>query len=369
MLGSTVQFRAGKDATTATVRSLTRNLDETLAIFAEKLLEPKLDPADFARVQQQMTQAIALSRDQAGATAETVYDLLLLGRDNPVAHLDMGTPETVPQLTVDDARAFYATRYSPSIASLVVVTDLDEAELRPKLAALEAWQGPAVERTPLAPFPDTGATRLYLVDKPGAAQSEIRIGKRALPYDATGEYYRSPRQLRPRRRLQQPHQPEPARGQGLYLRRALGVRRQPRLRHVHRVGGGADRRDGGVDRRVGERDPRLRGGRHHPRELAFTRNAIGQRDALSYETPFQKLGFLSRILTYGLDDDFVDRQNEILAAISAGELNGVAAKHMTMDDMIIVVVGDRATIQDGLEGLGYEIVLLGADGAPVDAGA
>ena len=90
-------------------------------------------------------QAIALSRDQAGATAQTVYDLLLLGRDNPVAHLDMGAPETVPGLTVDDARAFYAARYSPSIASLVVVSDLDEAELRPKLAALEAWQGPAVE--------------------------------------------------------------------------------------------------------------------------------------------------------------------------------------------------------------------------------
>ena len=145
MLGSTVQFRAGNDATTATVRSLTRNLDETLAIFAEKLLEPKFDPADFARVQQQTMQAIALSRDQAGATAQTVYDLLLLGRDNPVAHPDMGAPDTVGALTVDDARAFYAARYSPSIASLVVVSDLDEAELRPKLAALEAWQGPAVE--------------------------------------------------------------------------------------------------------------------------------------------------------------------------------------------------------------------------------
>ena len=89
MLGSTVQLRAGDDATTATVRSLTRNLDETLAIFAEKLLEPKFDPAD-SRVQQQTMQAIALSRDQAGATAQTVYDLLLLGRDNPVAHPDHG---------------------------------------------------------------------------------------------------------------------------------------------------------------------------------------------------------------------------------------------------------------------------------------
>ena len=106
-----------------------------------------------------------------------------------------------------------------------------------------------------------------------------------------------------------------------------------------------------------------------PVELAFTRNAIGQRDALSYETPFQKLGFLSRILTYDLDDDFVARQNEILAAISADELNRLAARHMTMDDMVIVVVGDRAAIEGELEGLGYEIVLLGADGVPVDTGA
>ena len=106
-----------------------------------------------------------------------------------------------------------------------------------------------------------------------------------------------------------------------------------------------------------------------PEELAFTRNAIGQRDALSYETSFQKLGFLSRILTYDLDDDFVDRQNEILAAISADELNGLAARHLTLDDMIIVVVGDQATIQTELEGLGYEIVLLAADGTPVQTGA
>lgn len=65
----------------------------------------------------------------------------------------------------------------------------------------------------------------------------------------------------------------------------------------------------------------------------------------------------------------MDRQNEILAAISADELDRLSAKHMTMDDMIIVVVGDRAAIEGELEGLGYEIVLLGADGASVDAGA
>ena len=66
-------------------------------------------------------------------------------------------------------------------------------------------------------------------------------------------------------------------------------------------------------------------------ELAFTRNAIGQRDALLYETPRQKLAFLSRIQTYGLDDDFVDQQNAILKSIPAEELNAIAAKHLAMD--------------------------------------
>ena len=97
-------------------------------------------------------------------------------------------------------------------------------------------------------------------------------------------------------------------------------------------------------------------------ELAFTRRALGQRDARRYETPTQKLGFLSRILEFDLDDDFVDVQNDILAAIGAEELNGLASKHLTMEDMIIVVVGDKAAIMPQLEELGYEIVELDASG-------
>ena len=97
-------------------------------------------------------------------------------------------------------------------------------------------------------------------------------------------------------------------------------------------------------------------------ELAFTRNAIGQRDALLYETPRQKLAFLSRIQTYGLDDDFVDQQNAILKSIPAEELNAIAAKHLAMDEMVIVVVGDRSAIEKDLATLGYEIVHLDAAG-------
>jgi zinc protease len=97
-------------------------------------------------------------------------------------------------------------------------------------------------------------------------------------------------------------------------------------------------------------------------ELSFTRKSIGQRDARSFETPGQKLSFLAQILVYDLDVSFVDSQNEILAAIGQEELNELAKKHLNMDEMIIVVVGDKATILTELEGLGYEIVELDVDG-------
>jgi zinc protease len=102
-------------------------------------------------------------------------------------------------------------------------------------------------------------------------------------------------------------------------------------------------------------------------ELSFTRKAIGQSDARAYETPGQKLGFLAQILEYDLDESFVDEQNEILAAIGKDELDALAKKHLVMEDMIIVVVGDKTTILPSLEELGYEIVELDADGNLIES--
>ncbi len=74
------------------------------------------------------------------------------------------------------------------------------------------------------------------------------------------------------------------------------------------------------------------------------------------------MGFLSQIVVYDLDESFVDEQNEILAAIGKDELNALARENLSMDNMIIVVVGDKAVILPELEALGYEIVEVDADG-------
>jgi zinc protease len=97
-------------------------------------------------------------------------------------------------------------------------------------------------------------------------------------------------------------------------------------------------------------------------DLAFTKSAIGQRDALQYETGFQKAGFISRLLEYNLPVSFVETQNKILASITKPEIDALAKKWIRTDKMNILLVGDKAKILAGIQKLGYEIIELDVDG-------
>jgi len=362
-LGSSVRFGAGNDDTTLTIRSLTENLDATLKIAAERLLRPKFDAADFARVKDQTLQTIRNSKVDAGTTADVAYQMVLYGDKNSFAYLNIGTEQTVAALTLEDVRNFYNTHYAPQIGKITAVSDLSQTELMRKLSVFEDWQGVVAPTPKLAPFPDTGKTRIYLVDKPGAAQSEIRIGKRALPYDATGEYYRAALMnftlggafnSRINLNLREDKGYTYGAFSGFYGNKEYGV-------FTAQAG---VRTDATADSIV-QFENEIRGyvdeGISEP-ELSFTRKSIGQRSARSFETPAQKLNFLGNILEYDLDPEFVATQNQILASIGKEEIDVLAKKLLNLDDMVIVVVGDKKVILPGLQSLGYEIVELDADG-------
>jgi zinc protease len=101
-------------------------------------------------------------------------------------------------------------------------------------------------------------------------------------------------------------------------------------------------------------------------ELKFTKSAIGQSDARAYETPSQKLGFLSRMMTYGLDPSFVDEQANILKKIDVVEINDLAKKYLNTNEMITVIVGDKKKYMSEIKGLGYSVIEINADGAAID---
>ncbi len=364
-LGSSVSISSGDNYTTIRVRSLTDNLSETVEIAAEKVFNPKFDETDFARVQQQVIQGIRAAKKNPSGVATEIFNRKLFGDDNAFAYSDSGTEESVAGLTIEDVRKFYADNYSADLVSIIAVSDLGEVKLKSALKPFAGWESKEVSVPQTNEFPQLEAGTLYFLDKPGAAQSEIRIGKRSLPYDPTGEQYRMGLM-------------NYSLGGAFNSRINLNLREDKGYTYGARsffsgqedrgffrasAGVRTDSTAASITEFVKEIS-KFQSSGITADELTFTKSAIGQRDARSYETPGQKLGFLSRMMTYGLKPSFVDEQNQILAGMSKSEIDSLAAKHLNLDEMIMVVVGDKATIFDEVKGLGYPIVELDENGNP-----
>jgi zinc protease len=100
-------------------------------------------------------------------------------------------------------------------------------------------------------------------------------------------------------------------------------------------------------------------------EYQFLQNAIGQRDALRYETPGSKLGLLSQILRYDLPLDYRTQQRGILRETDRETLNALAGKLIEADKLAMVIVGDIPEIKPELETLGIPIKILDEEGNEV----
>jgi len=362
-LGSSVSVSAGDTYTVLNIRSLTKNLDETLAIAFEKWQKPAFSEEDFTRLKDQVLQNIEQRKTQPSATAGATYKRLLFGADNAFAHPDDGTLDSVGGLTLDDVKAFYTSHYKAGGAEVIVVTDVDADAVVEKLAPLASWTGDAVEAPAFRDFPTLEAGTLYLVDKKGAAQSEIRLGKRSLPLDMLGEQYKL-------RLMNYPL------GQAFNSRINLNLREDKGYTYGARGSFRGDKDVGYYSAGAGVRTDTTAASIVEfmkeidayqaegvtAEELQFTKQSIGQSTAREYETPSQKLGFLSGILTYDLPANFTEQQQMMLESLTKEQVDALAAEHLKTDEMILVVVGDVETIEPSLKELGYPIVKLDTEG-------
>ncbi|MDH0449737.1 pitrilysin family protein [Shewanella sp. GD04112] len=359
MLGSTVDFSASETQSTIKVSALTEHLDETLAILEEKLFQPAFNEADFARVKQQQLQQIQHMQSDPGYVANSALYSLLYGKNNAQGVSDAGTLDSVAALTLADVKAFYAEQYRGANAKIITVADLPESALLPKLAGLSQWQGEASRLPPLKSFPALKGGTIYLIDKPGAAQSVINIAKRALPYDATGNYFKSYLMNYPL-------------GGAFNSRINLNLRENKGYTYGARssfTGGvevgdfvaSSDVRTDVTAKAVNEFIKEIKAYQQNgmtDTELGFMRNSVSQGQALDYETPYQKAGFMRMIQRYQLSQDFTTEQDKIINTVTKDELNALAASELDISKMIILVVGDKAKIEADLATLGYPIETL-----------
>ena len=368
-MGSNINIGSGIDGVTYTVQTLKKNLDRTLVLLQEKMFNPKFSNDAFERIQSQTLQNFRLQKAQPSAVASTVFAKLNYGAEHILGISQEGTEATIKKISLDDIKSYYNNYMTSQDARVVIVGDIRQEEVLPKLTFLDKLPRKKISLPAPAPVPVVDKTKVYLVDVPGAAQSEFRIGyATGMKYDPTGDYYKAYLMNYPigtgfTSRLNQT------------LRETKGWTYGARSSFSSDKYGGifsfssgirADVTDSALAEVMREfNDYRLNG--PSAEEVDFMKNAVAQSEALNYESAFQKAAFIRRILEYELSPDFVKKQNKILQNITAEQMKIIAGQYLEPAKLNILLVGDKEKIYEGVKKLGYEIVELDADGNRVEA--
>jgi len=362
-IGASVGVGSGQYQTSITLNTLSKHLDEAMSLMIERLLEPAFTEEDFKRVHAQTMESLIQSRKSGSALASRASSAVLAGPTHPLSYPSSGLPSTVTEITLDDVKAFYQAHIPQHMKGVLVSTNLPIEETRAALAPLGALEVEPAVRAPVAGLRDMDGRTIYLVNKDQAAQSSVRLIQPAIPYDALGDYY-------------QGNLMNFNLGGTFDSRINLDLREEKGWTYGAYTGfsGGQEfgsyqfsaeiNKDATSNAILATLDHLQEFTREGMTEDEFTylQNAIGQSDALSYETPGKKLGLLNQVLTYDLPTDYRRQQQTLLKETDRETLNALAVKLIDPENMAIIVVGDAASLRPELEALGYPIVELNEEG-------
>lgn len=322
------------------------------------LFEPAFEQADFDRLQKQAVEGLVYEHQRPSwlasqATREILFKGTIFDRSPD------GSLTSVQALTLDDVKAFYKQTYTPIGTQIVSVGDINKSDLINKLAFLSDWKGATPEILAPQRLPTLNEQKIYLINKPNAPQSVVRFVRQGMPFDATGELYQT--QLANfnlggnfNSRINQNLREDKGYtyGAGGYLMGNKEIGMSIFYAQVR-----ADVTVESIKEFISEMNKFKKDGMTVD-ELNFMRLAVGQQDALKYETPGQKAHLLGKILTYSLDDDFIDEQNELIETLGRDKLNSLAAKWFDPAQYQIVVVGDEKELLPKLKSLGVPVEVM-----------
>jgi len=362
-IGASVNVSAGQYQTTVSVNTLTKNLDKAMALMMERLLKPAFTEEDFERIKSQTIEGLLASRKTAQGLSSRAINSVLYGSEHPLSYPMGGLPSTVESITLDDVKAYYAAHIPAHLSGVMVSANLPQNEIILTLQGLAELEVTEAFRESIDALPAMNGRTIYLVNKDEAAQSSLRTAQPSIKYDALGDYYKA-------------GLANFNLGGTFNSRVNLNLREDKGYSYGARTGFGGgpelgafrvstdvnkDATAASITEILNELESYQSEGMSEE-EYDFMRSAIGQRDALQYETPGRKLNLLSGILRYDLPLNYRSQQNNILRETDRETLNKLAGQLIDPENMAIVVVGDEATIREQLETLNIPIKVLDADG-------
>jgi zinc protease len=351
-IGGVLTTGAGADLTYVNAIVMKDSLAFGLDLVSDVVQHPAFAADEIERQRQQLLSGLRVSYDDPEYLANIVFDRLVFGF-HPYGRPQTGTPATLAALTRDDLLAFHKKWFGANNAILAVVGDVSAEEAFAGVErAFGSW-GRAAADAPKPTEPPTPARRLVIVDKPGAVQTEIRVGNVAIARkndDFTA------------------------------LDLAVKVLGGEGANRLHRVlrsergltyGASADltamQQSGEIEAETNTRSAttaetlrllvdeiwRLTRDRVGDRELDGAQEYATGSFPLTIETPSQISLQILNAVFYGLDLNQLQTYRDRVNAVTVDDIQRVARAYLHPDQLTIVLVGDAASFVDQLKAAGF----------------
>jgi zinc protease len=353
LLGSSIDMYAGREEMTMSASMLSRNFEKTVALIKEIILEPRWDTTEFRIAQTRTRNNIIQALAQPNRVASLTFYRLLYGKDNIFGYSSNGTRESIDKITMNDLKDYYNRCFSPKVTRILVAGNVTKEQV---LAALESFQKDwkakdvAFNNYPAPASPDKSA--IYFVDIPGSRQSVIYLGYPALSrsnpdyvkanfinYRLGGAFTSILNQIL---REQKGY----TYGASSTFQEMKGI--------APFIAASSVRSDATFEsmKIIREELEKFRNGLSDS-DLQFVKNCMLRSDALRFETNDAKVGMLATMTKYGLPEDYIKQEDNVIRNMTIEESKAIAEKYIVPDKMYYVVVGDAATQAKPLEKIGF----------------
>ncbi len=370
LLGAELSSGADLDTSMVSLSALRENLDDSLAIFADVVLNPVFPPNELDRLRAQYLALVRQEKTRPTSMALRVLPKLIYGEGHAYAQplTGSGTEDSIRAITRADLQQYHDTWFRPNNATLLVVGDITTAEITAKLEELfNTWEPADVPVKNIDTVERRAQNAVYIVDKPGAEQSIIFAGEVAPPKsnpdeiaiqvmnDILGGNFSSRINMNLREDKSWSY------GARSMIMDAEGQR--PFLVYAPVQ---TDKTSESMREILAELTA-INGDRP-PTEDELARAKSSKTLSLPgrWETNRAVLRSMGEIVRFGLADDYWDTYADEVNALGIDDIARAASEVVAPDDLVWVVVGDREKIESGIIKLGLgDTRIIDADGEPV----
>jgi predicted Zn-dependent peptidase len=348
-LGINLSPSSSWESSTISLHTPTAQLDSALALFADVALHPSFPGNEFERIRKNRLTELLQLRDQGPSIANLAFPAIVYGSTHPYGAASIGTETSVKSLSTADLQSYYQTNFRPNNSTLIIVGDVTPAQIEQKINALfGGWQRGDVPALAYGEPPQSSGTTIYLIDKPGAAQSSFRIGAVGVPR-STKDYFAltvmntilgGSFSSRLNQNLRETRGYTYGAGSRFDMRRAAG----PFTASAEIVAAKTDsallefmKELNGIRQAV----PAV--------ELSRAKRYLQLQLPSNFETTQQIANALVPVALYGLPLDYYNNYVQNIEGITQADVARVAQQYINPGSLAVVIVGDRKTIEQGLK--------------------